>query len=334
MNADPYGFYKLWLQSMRDGQEQLMKAGASGVLDSSQAWKEWLDATLATWEKTADMGPDPLGLTAQWLKMMERVQEKLLAGDFVPADPFTFFKEWYEAISDSWSKVVEDTITSEQFLEFNKQFLQSYASFSKAFRRANEEYLRILQLPSRSDVSHVGELVVALEDKFDQLEDSFDDIGDAVSQAAKSEAVTGLEEHLVNVESKLNESIAGIGRHLDTVQAKLSEALDGLEGRLDTVQAKLNETTGWGGRLDTVESKLEALHEDLERYQAVEGLAQHLVQVESKLDRVLTELAKFETYRTKGHNEPAAGEAQKPQKSQKKKASQSEVNSEKSDSGS
>ena len=296
MNSDPYGIYNIWLKSMRDGQEQMMKAGTSGMLDSSQAWKEWLEATKATWRKTTEMGADPLGLTEQWLKMMERVQEKLLAGDIVPADPFTFFKEWYEAISDSWSRVIEDTIASEQFLEFNSQFLESYTSFSKAFRRANEEYLKILQLPSRSDVSHVGELVVALEEKFDQLEDRFEDIGDTVSQAAKSEAVADLGEHLVNVESKLNESMTGVG-----------------------------------GRLDSVESKLDTLHGNLERYQTIEGLTQRLEQVESKLDRVLTELVKIETYRFTGHDEP---DVAAPKKAQKRKASQPEVNGDKSEAGS
>ncbi len=296
MNSDPYGIYNIWLKSMRDGQEQMMKAGTSGMLDSSQAWKEWLEATMATWRKTTEIGTDPLGLTEQWLKMMERVQEKLLAGDIVPADPFTFFKEWYEAISDSWSRVIEDTIASEQFLEFNSQFLESYTSFSKAFRRANEEYLKILQLPSRSDVSHVGELVVALEEKFDQLEDRFEDIGDTVSQAAKSEAVADLGEHLVNVESKLNESMTGVG-----------------------------------GRLDSVESKLDTLHGNLERYQTIEGLTQRLEQVESKLDRVLTQLAKIETYQVNDHDKP---DVAAPKKAQKRKASQPEVNGDKSEAGS
>jgi hypothetical protein len=296
MNSDPYGIYNIWLKSMRDGQEQMMKAGTSGMLDSSQAWKEWLEATMATWRKTTEMGTDPLGLTEQWLKMMERVQEKLLAGDIVPADPFTFFKEWYEAISDSWSRVIEDTIASEQFLEFNRQFLESYTSFSKAFRRANEEYLKILQLPSRSDVSHVGELVVALEEKFDQLEDRFEDVGDTVSQAAKSEAVAALGEHLVNVESQLNESMTGVG-----------------------------------GRLDSVESKLDTLHGNLERYQTIEGLTQRLEQVESKLDRVLTQLAKIETYQVNDHDKP---DVAAPKKAQKRKASQPEVNGDKSEAGS
>jgi polyhydroxyalkanoic acid synthase PhaR subunit len=328
-NSEPGGFYQLWLKSLQDGQEQMMKAGAQGILDSKQAWEQWLDATMTTWSKTSEMGPDPLGLTAQWIKMMEGVQEKLLNGGNVGADPFTFFKEWYDAISESWSRVVEETIASEQFLEFNKLFLESYTSFSKAFRRANEEYLRILQLPSRADISHVAELVVALEDKVDQQEDRFDDIENAFSQTAKSEAVASLEEHLVKVESTLNESIAGVRKHLDTVQAKLSETLNGLEGRLDAVQAKLDETSGLGRRLDTVESKLDDLHSNLARFQAIEGLVQRLEQVESKQDRILAEMAKIETHRVNGHGEP---QAEVPQKPQKKKASQSVVNSEKSDS--
>ena len=211
-DSDPLGFYQLWLKSLQDGQEQMMKASAQGMLDSGQAWKQWLAATLAIWRKTAEMGPDPLGLTSQWLKMMEGVQEKLLAGGTVPADPFTFFKEWYEAISESWSRVVEDTIASEQFLEFNKLFLESYTSFSKAFRRANEEYLRILQLPSRSDMSHIAELVVALEEKVDKLDDRFEDVEAAFSQTAKSEAIAGLAQRLEQVEGKLDRILAKLSK--------------------------------------------------------------------------------------------------------------------------
>jgi polyhydroxyalkanoic acid synthase PhaR subunit len=328
-NSEPGGFYQLWLKSLQDGQEQMIKAGAQGMLDSKQAWEQWLEATMATWSKTSEMGPDPLGLTAQWIQMMEGVQEKLLNGGSVAADPFTFFKEWYDAISESWSRVVEETIASEQFLEFNKLFLESYTSFSKAFRRANEEYLRVLQLPSRADITHIAELVVALEDKVDQQDDRFDDVENAFSQTAKSEAVARLEEHLVNVENTLIESLAGVGKRLDTVQTKLSETLDGLEERLNTVQAKLNQTTGWGRRLDTVESKLDDLHSNLARFQAIEGLSQRLEQVESKQDRILVELAKIETHRVNGHDAP---KAEVPQKLQRKKASQSVVNSEQSES--
>jgi polyhydroxyalkanoic acid synthase PhaR subunit len=170
--------------------------------------------------------------------MMERVQEKLLAGDIVPADPFTFFKEWYEAISESWSQVVESTIASKQFLEFNKQFLESYTSFSKAFRRANEEYLRILQLPSRSDVSHVAELVVALEEKVDRLDDRFEDVEVGFSQTAKSEAIAGLEGRLITVESKLDTLRGNLEK--DRTIEGLTQDLERVEGKLDKILAALS----------------------------------------------------------------------------------------------
>lgn len=217
-NFDPYGFYQLWLKSLRDGQEQIMKAGTQGMLDSREAWRQWLEATMATWRTTAEMGADPLGLTSQWLKMMEGVQEKLLAGEIPAVDPFTFLKEWYEAISGSWSQVVESTIASEQFLEFNKQFLESYTSFSKAFRRANEEYLRILQLPSRSDVSHVAELVVALEEKVDRLDDRFDDVEGKLDKVLA--ALSKIEAHGANGYDGANVVAPRKGQRKKTGQAE------------------------------------------------------------------------------------------------------------------
>lgn len=243
-NFDPYGFYQLWLKSLRDGQEQIMKASTQGMLDAGEAWKQWLEATMATWRTTAETGADPLGLTSQWLKMMEGMQEKLLAGETLTVDPFTFFKEWYEAISESWSQVVESTIASKQFLEFNKQFLESYTSFSKALRRANEEYLRILQLPSRSDVSHVAELVVALEEKVDRLDDRFEDVEVGFSQTAKSEAIAGLEGRLITVESKLDTLHGNLEK--DRTIEGLTEDLERVEGKLDKILAELSKIEAYG----------------------------------------------------------------------------------------
>lgn len=237
-NTDPFGFYQLWLNSLKEGQEQVMKASSQGMLDAREAWQQWLDATMTTWKKTAEMGPDPLGLSSQWLKLMDAVQEKLLAGESIPADPFTFLKEWYDAVSESWSSVVEHTIASEQFLEFNKQFLESYASFSKAFRRANEEYLRVLQLPSRSDIAHVSELVIALEEKFDRLDDRFEDVDTAFSQTAKSEDMVALKDRLLSVESKV-EALHEQLEQFRTVK-DLAQQIEQVESKLDTILGELS----------------------------------------------------------------------------------------------
>ncbi len=74
-------------------------------------------------------------------------------------------------------------------METTTPLLESYASFFKTFRRANEEFFQNLQLPTRSDIARIAELVIALEEKVDQIDDALDD---NQSQGATQEAVTGI----------------------------------------------------------------------------------------------------------------------------------------------
>ncbi|HZU70416.1 MAG TPA: hypothetical protein VFA09_24305 [Ktedonobacteraceae bacterium] len=331
-NSDSYGFYQLWLKNLQEGQDQVLKATAQGMQNSREAWKQWLDATMSTWQKTAEMGTDPLGLTSQWLEMMEAIQEKLLAGGTVPSDPFTFLKEWYDAISESWSSIVERIIASEQFLEFNKQFLESYASFSRAFRRANEEYLRILQLPSRSDVSHVSELVVALEEKFDRLDERFEDVDAALAQTVKREAIEGIEHRLAAAESRLNQSIASVEGNVQQAGSQLTQAISSIEVYLKHIESQAATIAPeLESRLATVEGKLDALQEQAGQFRAIQDLAQRLEQVEGKLDTILTKFSKLEAYEPDGHGE---AKARAPHKPQRKKASQTEAAGQPAEAGS
>src|SRR6266487_5530113 len=91
----PYGFYRLWLKSVGDAQEQ-MKATSLAMMNSREMWNQWYEATVGAWKKAVEMGGDPLGLTAQWLEMMEEMRKRIMSSDILPADPFSFFKEWYE----------------------------------------------------------------------------------------------------------------------------------------------------------------------------------------------------------------------------------------------
>ena len=144
------------------------------------------------------------------------------AKETFPLDPFTFFREWYNATSETWSKAAESAVGSEQFMELNKRFLESYASFYKTFRQVNEEYLRNLQLPTRSDVARVAELVVALEEKIDRIEDTLEDSGAGQTLSATSETLKSLEDRLERVESKLDSILAA----LEKVQTQKSQGND------------------------------------------------------------------------------------------------------------
>ena len=132
------------------------------------------------------------------------------AKESFPLDPVTFFREWYNAASETWSKATESPVGSEQFMELNKRFLESYATFLKTFRQANEEYLRNLQLPTRSDLAGVAELVVALEEKIDRIEDTLENSGADQPLSTIGPTLKSLEERLQRVESKLDSALAAL----------------------------------------------------------------------------------------------------------------------------
>jgi len=310
---DPYGMYRPWLKTVEEAQEQL-KSNPLRLMDPNVALKEWFGAITAAWAKAAGAGGDPLGLTTQWLEMMEEARAKLFQGGTIPADPFTFFKQWYDASSETWSEIVGEMIGAEKFVEIASQFMDSYTSFYQIARRQNEEYFRNLQLPTRSDIARVAGLVVEMEEKVDRIEDAFEDFEDGYSKVATLEAVESLDGRLESVEKKLD----ALPSSLEKMKA---EAVGGLESRLSSV-----------------ESKLEAFPAALEKIEAVEALSRRIGQVESKLDQVLDALVKFTTNNALDTQKAAEASGQTnttativPRKTAKKNAKRPEVSSSESE---
>jgi len=242
---DPYGLYRSWLKGIAEAQEQF-KAGAAGLMNPKEAWKHWFEATTDAWKKTTERGADPLGLTTQWLEMMEEARAKMSVAGAMPADPFTFFKEWYDATSETWSKVVGDLIGTEKFMEMVSQFLESYVSFIRTFNQASVEYFSRLQLPTRWDIARVAELVVNVEDKVDRLDNEFENFQDTYnSQLTKGEATSQLLGRLESVESNvtvLPAAVESLEKRLDRVEGKLDQLLRALEklGREESAKAARN----------------------------------------------------------------------------------------------
>ena len=203
--VDPYGLYTSWLKRMGSAQEEMRQGNFKSwplhpIGNPREVWQEWFDGTIEMWRQAAQAGGDPLGMTARWLAMMEETRDRVLSRELLPSDIFTMFREWYEATSETWAKVVNDTIGTEQFIESASPFLESYATFYKSSRRANEEYFKNLQLPTRSDIARVAELIVNLEEKVDRIDDA----------SATTQQVEGLTKRLDAIEHKLDSVIAAL----------------------------------------------------------------------------------------------------------------------------
>jgi len=227
---DPFGISQTLMKSLGTAQEQMQEqltAGSFGMLDPREVWKRWFETSTDIWEKASGKELDPLGLTTQWLEMMEDARARMLAGVDIPADPISLMKQWYDSISETWATMLGNIIGSEKFMEISSRYLESYASFYKTFRRANEEFFSNLQLPTRSDIARVAELVIAVEDKVEKIEDTIEDFEDNYTKVLPD-----------NLEGRLEQ----IERKLDTFSSSLQRltTAEALEMRLDRVESKLD----------------------------------------------------------------------------------------------
>jgi 2-oxoacid dehydrogenase-like protein with E3 subunit-binding domain len=245
--ANPADFYRRWFEGAREMQRMIgatspaaVEAAPGGMQDM---WQRWSEASASSVQKGAELGQNAVDLLPRWTQMLEEARDNLLAGGNLPADPLQFATRWYNATSGPFSDFVGDVIEREEFLEPSSQFLQSYASFYKVFKRNSEEYLKSLQLPVRSDISRVAGLVINLEDKIDRIEEVLEDFEYTPAKPATADSIEALEGRIDGIERALKrvsqtgaqaataESVQALGGRLDGVEGKLDRLLAALEGQ-------------------------------------------------------------------------------------------------------
>jgi polyhydroxyalkanoic acid synthase PhaR subunit len=259
---DPYGLYRQWFEGMEALGKQMTNGadGAANGVDPVETWRRWSDATLESWQKSAELSGEMLEMAPRWMEMLDQVRTNLMAVESFPKDPLELTVQWYNATNGPLSELVQDVIEREEFLEPASRFLQNYASLYKVFRDRSEELLRGLQLPVRSDIARVAGLVVALEDKVDRIEEAFEDFEYGYAKPATAEETAGLEKRLDRVEGKLDRLLAALENGsadngaVDGVQESQVKATDAARRKARELGVDLAEVdgTGAGGQV-TVE---------------------------------------------------------------------------------
>lgn len=208
--SDPFGLTSLWMKSMGAAQEQL-KTDMPGVVDPAEVWKQWVDATTEAWSRAAEAGKDAVEFSGLWLRVLEETRAKLLSGEINATDPITFFKQWYDATSETWTQVIGEVMTSERFMEANRQFIETYTSAVRSSNRLTEQLLQSMQLPTRSDIARVAGLVVSLEEKVDTIEDALEGLAERIAGTGTSKAGSdSLEKRMQQIERKLDTLLAAL----------------------------------------------------------------------------------------------------------------------------
>lgn len=203
---DPFGLYAERLEKMAHDMPGWTKAGPVASTDPAGLYRHWLESARDLRDRAAEAGSDRTGLTAQWVETIEALGARVTTGDVSPADLLTMFAEWYNATSEVSSTIAADVVGSEAFVKSVSELIDLYATSHHTFSRTMDQYFRALQLPTRSDISRVAALVVALESKVDRIEEALENLDSRLA----ADAVTSLAERLSQVERKLDTVLGSI----------------------------------------------------------------------------------------------------------------------------
>ena len=210
-SVDPHVLYRQWFDGMQSmGAPMVGAADGSRGADPQEMWRRWFEASVESWEKSAELGGEMLEMTPRWVEMLDQARANLMSVGSLPKDPLEFAVQWYNATSGPFSEFVQDVLEQEKVLEISTHWMRSYASFYKVFRERSEEYLKSLQVPVRSDITRVAGLIVALEDKVDRIEEAFEEFEYGYAKPATAEELGELEKRLDRVEGKLDRLLAAL----------------------------------------------------------------------------------------------------------------------------
>jgi hypothetical protein len=95
-------------------------------------------------------------------------------------DPYELWRQLYETNERVWSSALEQAMSSAEFGESSGKLLETMLAAQKSVRDNMRTYLETMNVPTREDIARLGELVVALEEKVDQVVDRLDGVEAAV----------------------------------------------------------------------------------------------------------------------------------------------------------
>jgi polyhydroxyalkanoic acid synthase PhaR subunit len=98
-------------------------------------------------------------------------------------DPFETWRQLYDANEKAWSAALEEAMGSPEFGASSGKMLETMLAAQKSVRDNMRTYLESMNVPTREDIARLGELVIGVEEKLDQLADRFDAIEDALRSA-------------------------------------------------------------------------------------------------------------------------------------------------------
>jgi hypothetical protein len=129
------------------------------------------------------------------------------------SDPFELWRQLYDVNERAWSAALEQAMGTSEFGESSGKLLETMLAAQKSVRDNMRTYLETMNVPTREDIARLGELVVGLEEKIDQVGDRLDALDRAVGDNMRT--------HLETMTAPTREGIARLGELLVGLERKI-----------------------------------------------------------------------------------------------------------------
>lgn len=103
-------------------------------------------------------------------------------------DPFEMWRQVYETNEKAWSETLERLTSTPSFAESQGKLLETLLAAQKQMRDSTRLFLESANFPTRDDIARLGEILVGLEEKIDQLDERLGDIQQAVNRRVGADA--------------------------------------------------------------------------------------------------------------------------------------------------
>lgn len=164
-------------------------------------------------------------------------------------DVFGVWRQLYDENERAWTAALEQAMGSSEFGESSGRLLETMLAAQKSVRDNMRGYLETMNVPTREDIARLGELVVGLEEKVDQIGDRLDGIEGTLR--GRSAEATKLDARLAAIDGAVR------GRSADTAKidriAKRLDAIDRATRGRPADTAKINRIAK---RLDSIDGAL------------------------------------------------------------------------------
>lgn len=118
-------------------------------------------------------------------------------------DPFKMWKNVYEQAEANWNEMIQQSMRKETFSKSMGETLNYNLQFQENSKKLTEAYLKLVNMPTRSELADVAMLIINLEEKVDGLDSKFDE------EVLKMDGVKDI--------GQLRKAVAILDRKLDKV---------------------------------------------------------------------------------------------------------------------